>query len=132
MQPTDHTKQQYINAVVFSAPFTPTPAFLNSLPYGTPDTVYHGPTAFMPSVEDPYVDAKTLNIFREVPAHEFQHVNAGEIVDRIMASRALYEERQRKKGVKGAGEEAIKRREEMEREARAKEAEREAERERRS
>ncbi|EOD50800.1 putative phosphoethanolamine protein [Neofusicoccum parvum UCRNP2] len=123
---------KYINAVVFSAPFTPTPAFLNSLPYGTPDTVYHGPTAFMPSVEDPYVDAKTLNIFREVPAHEFQHVNAGEIVDRIMASRALYEERQRKKGVKGAGEEAIKRREEMEKEARAKEAEREAERERRS
>lgn len=123
---------QYINAVVFSAPFTPTPAFLNSLPYGTPDVVYHGPTSFMPSVEDPYKDAKQLGIFQEVPAHDFQHVNAGEIVERIMASRAMYEERQRKKGIKGAGEDAIRRREELEKEAKAKEAEREAEREKRS
>lgn len=123
---------KYINAVVFSAPFTPTPAFLNSLPYGTPDVVYHGPTSFMPSVEDPYKDAKQLGIFQEVPAHDFQHVNAGEIVERIMASRAMYEERQRKKGIKGAGEDAIRRREELEKEAKAKEAEREAEREKRS
>ncbi|EKG21485.1 Cytidylyltransferase [Macrophomina phaseolina MS6] len=123
---------KYIHAVVFSAPFTPTAAFLNSLPYGTPHAVYHGPTSFMPSVEDPYVDAKKLGIYHEVPAHNFQHVNAGEIVQRIMASRALYEERQRKKGIKGAGEEAIKLREEMEREANAKAAEREAERQKRS
>lgn len=123
---------KYIHSVVFSAPFTPTAAFLNSLPYGTPSVVYHGPTSFMPSVEDPYVDAKELGIYSEVPAHDFQHVNAGEIVQRIMASRAMYEERQRKKGIKGAGEEAIKLREEMEREANAKAAEREAKRQKQS
>ncbi|KAK8228279.1 phosphoethanolamine [Phyllosticta capitalensis] len=117
---------KYISAVVFSAPFTPTSSFLNSLPYGLPSVVYHGPTSFMPSVEDPYVDARKLGIFQEILSHDFSHVNAGEIVGRIMRSRAQYEERQRVKGVKGIGEEAVRRREEMEREESAKAAEREA------
>ncbi|KAK7511144.1 phosphoethanolamine [Phyllosticta citriasiana] len=117
---------KYISAVVFSAPFTPSSSFLKSLPYGLPSVIYHGSTSFMPSVEDPYVDARTLGIFQEIPLHDFAHVNAGEIVARIMRSRAQYEERQRVKGVKGIGEEAVRRREEMEREENAKAAEREA------
>ena len=105
---------QYVQAVVFSAPYTPTAGYLRNLPYGQPATVYHGPTAFMPILNhDPYSFAKSLGIFHEVPPHAFQHVNAGEIVGRILKSRALYEERQRVKGVKGLGEEGVKRREEM-------------------
>jgi ethanolamine-phosphate cytidylyltransferase len=50
-------------------------------------------------------------------------VNAAEIVARIMKSRSLYEERQRKKGEKGATEEAEKVRQEMEREQRRREVE---------
>jgi len=73
---------------------------------------------------DPYSFAKKLNIFKEVPAHDFQHVNAGEIVERILKSRAMYEERQRVKGVKGIGEESVKRRERMEEEMKGKEAQR--------
>lgn len=57
-----------------------------------------------------------MGILREVPSHSFSHVNATEIVDRILKSRAMYEERQRVKGVKGIGEEAVRRREEMQRE----------------
>ena len=49
--------------------------------------------------------------------HAFQDVNAGQIVQRIMKSRAMYEERQRAKGGKAAGEEAVRIRERLEVEA---------------
>ena len=71
----------------------------------------------MPLTYDPYVAAKDLQIYHEIGEHDFQHVNAGEIVRRILKSRELYEERQRAKGEKSAGEEAILRRERMENEA---------------
>ncbi|RDI85379.1 hypothetical protein Vi05172_g4784 [Venturia inaequalis] len=115
---------KYINAIVFSAPFTPTPSYLSSLPYGQPSIVYHGPTSFMPTQYDPYSYARQLKIFKEVPQHDFQHVNSGEIVERILKSRAMYEERQRVKGVKGVGEEAVRTREKMEEELKIKQLER--------
>lgn len=105
---------QYIHSLIFSAPFTPTSAYLSSLPYGTPHAVYHGPTAFMPLTSDPYTAPRAMGIFQEVARHDFQDVNAGEIVQRIMRSRALYEERQRVKGEKAVGEEAVRRRQEGE------------------
>jgi ethanolamine-phosphate cytidylyltransferase len=112
--------------VVFSAPFTPTEAYLSNIPYGTPDAVYHGPTTFMPLTYDPYTAPKAMGIFHQVEDHDFQNVNAGEIVQRIMRSRAMYEERQRIKGEKAAGEDAVRRREKMEEEAAALEKERTA------
>jgi ethanolamine-phosphate cytidylyltransferase len=66
---------------------------------------------------DPYKDAKALDLFQQTPEHRFQDVNADQIVRRIMDSRQQYEDRQRKKGEKGVGEEAQARREQMEREA---------------
>lgn len=114
---------RYVHSVVFSAPFQPTKTYLAALPAVSaaakphPDVVYHGPTAFMPAPNDSYADAKTLAIFVETPPHSFQDVNAAHIVQRILDNRAQYEERQRKKGVKGVGEEATRRREQMEREA---------------
>lgn len=97
---------KYINAIIFSAPFTPTEAYLRSLPYqqSPPHAVYHGPTSFMPLTYDPYVAPKAMGIFHEVGEHAFQNVNAEEIVNRIMKSRAIYEERQRKKNLKAAAE----------------------------
>jgi ethanolamine-phosphate cytidylyltransferase len=99
---------RFVHAVVFSAPFVPAAAYLRALPHGPPAAVYHGPTAFMPLEEDPYVDAKRLGIFRQVETHDFAHVNAGEIVQRILSCRAMYEERQRVKAAKSAVEEAAK------------------------
>ena len=107
---------KYINAVIFSAPFTPSTEFLNLLPYGIPDAVYHGPTAFMPLTYDPYEASKKLNIYQEIGNHDFQNINAGEIVQRILKSRELYEARQRAKGEKGATEEAVRGREAREHE----------------
>ena len=63
----------------------------------------------MPMTSDPYVDAKALGLYREIGNHEFKHVNAEEIVRRIMKSRAMYEDRQRKKEEKATTEEAFKR-----------------------
>ena len=103
--------------MVFGAPLILTEAYLDALPVGLPAAVYHGPTDFMPLAPDPYATAKALGIFRAVGPHAFDHVNASEIVQRIMRSRAMYEERQRKKGEKAAGEEAAERREKAEREA---------------
>ncbi|KXS99807.1 hypothetical protein AC578_8867 [Pseudocercospora eumusae] len=110
----------YIHAVIFGAPYKPTKNYLESLSGKAPDVVYHGPTAFMPpsTLEgDPYADAKALGIFHETGKHDFQDVNAEHIVKRIMARRDDYQERQRKKGVKAVGEEAHRRREQLEREA---------------
>lgn len=97
--------------MIFDAPFEPAKHYLQSLPYGLPNVVYHGPTSFMPLEQDPYTDANSLGIFEEVPSHAFQNVNAGEIVERITRSRALFEERQRKKGIKAEAEASTKQRE---------------------
>ncbi|KAI9734881.1 MAG: hypothetical protein M1834_001961 [Cirrosporium novae-zelandiae] len=115
---------RYIHAVVFSAPFSPSRPYLHALPYGIPSAVYHGPTSFMPLTYDPYVAAKEMGIYQEIGIHTYQHVNAGEIVQRILKSRELFEERQRVKGEKAVGEEAVRRREELEKEAKRLEEER--------
>ncbi|KAH8621887.1 hypothetical protein IG631_23509 [Alternaria alternata] len=119
-------KTQYIHSAIFGAPFSLSKAFLHTLPYNPESplaAVYHGKTTFMPLAFDPYAVAKTLGLYTEIANHEFQNVNAAEIVSRIMKGRALYEERQRKKGEKGMTEEVEKIRQEMEREQRRREVE---------
>ena len=118
------TQCTYVHGIIFSAPYIPSRTYLSTLPFltstaTTPHAVYHGPTAFMPSAspdpndasQDPYADAKALGIFRETPRHRFQDVNSAQIVQRILDNRQDYEERQRKKGQKGIGEAAARRRE---------------------
>ncbi|KAK8050534.1 Ethanolamine-phosphate cytidylyltransferase [Apiospora phragmitis] len=112
---------RHVNAVIYGAPFSPTKAYLTASPWGTPDAVYHGPTSFMPLSYDPYEAPKQMGIFQEISQHLFQGVNAGTIVQRIMESRALYEERQRKKGMKATVEGAAREREILEEEQRRKE-----------
>lgn len=75
----------------------------------------------MPLTYDPYTAPKAMGIYKEIGQHNFSEVNAGSIVQRIMKSRDMYEERQRVKGVKGIGEEAQRRREVLEEEQRLKE-----------
>ncbi|KAK2748691.1 hypothetical protein FQN57_000272 [Myotisia sp. PD_48] len=102
---------RYVHAVLFAAPFTPTEQYLRSFPFGMPDTVYHGPTTFIPLNYDPYEEPKKLGIFKEINSHPFQHVNAGEIVQRIMKSREAFEKRQQAKLLKALNEDELKRRE---------------------
>ena len=122
MHRTPTNFSQYVNAVIFGAPFTPTKSYLSSLPWGTPDAVYHGPTSFMPLTYDPYTAPKAMGIYRESGPHPFESVNAGTIVQRILKSRDLYEARQRAKGMKSEVEDAHKHREMLEQEQKEKEA----------
>lgn len=111
-----------MSAVVFGAPFSASHSFLKSLPFSTPvSAVYHGPTTFVPLPFDPYSAAKALGIYYEIGEHGSQDINAGTIVRRIMAGRAAFEERQKRKGAKAVGEEEVRRREQMEAEALEKE-----------
>ncbi|MCJ1355384.1 MAG: Ethanolamine-phosphate cytidylyltransferase [Icmadophila ericetorum] len=98
---------RYVQAVIFSAPFSPTHSYLSTLPYGIPSAVYHGPTKFMPLTYNPYVAAQELGIFKQIQKHEWQDVNAEEIVGRIMEGRSMFEERQRRKEAKSVVEEEI-------------------------
>lgn len=82
----------------------------------------------MPLTYDPYTAAKELGIFVEIPSHEYAHVNAGEIVERILKGRTMYEARQRMKGVKSVSEDATRKREVLEAEAKARAELRELER----
>lgn len=75
----------------------------------------------MPLTYDPYTAPKEMGIYREIGKHDFAAVNAGQIVQRILKSRDMYEERQRVKGVKGIGEEATRTREKLEEEQRKRE-----------
>lgn len=52
-----------------------------------------------------------MGIYRGIGPHEFQDVDAEEIVGRIMKSRERYEARQRKKEMKAVREDEAKRRE---------------------
>ena len=117
---------RYIHAVVFGAPFFPSKAYLEAIPQGKVSAVYHGPTTFMPLTFDPYADAKEMGLLRQVGDHRFSHVNAAEIVGRIMKGREAFEERQRRKGEKAVGEEAVRQREVMEQQQAVVEAERRA------
>lgn len=66
----------------------------------------------MPLSFDPYTAAKDLKLYREISNHDFQLVNAGEIVQRIMKSKGMYEEeRKRSKAEKVTREEAAQREE---------------------
>ncbi len=93
---------------------------------GKISAVYHGPTTFMPSTFDPYADAKQMGILRQIENHPYSHVNAAEIVGRIMKGRQAFEERQRRKGEKAVGEEKVRERELLEQQQAAVEAERRA------
>lgn len=110
---------KYIDSVIFGAPYYPSTSFLTSIPYGTPDAVYHGPT--ISRTANRYTAAVDMGIYKQLGEHDFSSVTASQIVERIMKSRSTYEERQRKKGAKVAGEEAQKLREMMEEEQRLKE-----------
>ena len=90
--------------MIFGAPFIPSASYLTALPFGLPSAVYHGPTSFIPLKQDPYEAAKCLGIYREIGEHDFQHVNAEDIVKRIVGRREAYEERQRSKAAKSVSE----------------------------
>jgi len=60
---------------------------------------------------DPYADAKAMGIFKQIPKHDFQDVDASTIVARIMDRKDMFVERQRRKEGKATVEAEVKRKE---------------------
>jgi ethanolamine-phosphate cytidylyltransferase len=89
---------KYLSALVISAPYIPSKEYL-TLHLGdlSPREVWHGPT---PVIGDPYADAKSLGMFRQIKSHDWDDMSASKIVQRILDRKLEFEERQRKKGVK--------------------------------
>lgn len=75
----------------------------------------------MPHTEDVYAVPKEMGIYKEIGHHDYEEVNAGTIVQRIMKSRDLYEARQKAKGMKADIEAAHRERELLEEQQRKKE-----------
>lgn len=105
LNPHPLLNSQYINALILNAPFTPAASYLHFLPAGRIAAIYHGPHATLENPEgegnrDPYAAAKEMGLCILMVGHGYADVNAKSIVKRILENRALYEERQRKKGVK--------------------------------
>ena len=90
----------HVSSVVFDAPYSPSRKFLESMPFGRVDAVYHGATEFMPSEEHPYAEAREMGIFEELEPHGWENLNAELIMSRIVEQRVSFEARQKQKAAK--------------------------------
>lgn len=86
----------YIDAVVLGVPFIPTRDTLAKFP-GKVTAVFHGPTHIDDSTYD---EVKRKGLFRTIPDHPYKDMDTASIVNRVLENKALFEERQRKKGWK--------------------------------
>lgn len=108
---------RYVDALVLAAPFHPSTTLNTILSIGDIKVtkVFHGPTPIITNrgasedETDPYADAKKDGMFEEADTDSFQHMTTDTIVNRVLTHRRLYEERQRKKGVKSETETTLRR-----------------------
>ena len=90
--------------MILNAPWIPSRAYLETLPFGQLSALYHGPTT-IPTNESGVADlgnggkesseagiyaaAKELGIYTRVPDHKYSDVNAAQIVQRILENREI-------------------------------------------
>lgn len=91
---------RYVDEVIIGAPYSVTKELLEGPPFKIA-VVAHGRTDVDPDLdqEDPYRLPKELGIYQEVET-KFSHLTTQTMVDRIIARRQEYEERNRKKQAK--------------------------------
>lgn len=95
---------RYVNGIVLNAPYIPTPQFLSKI--GNVVKVYHGPTDVDKSVYDEVAREKE-GVFESLPKHRYDHMSTEFIVDRVLQNKAVYVERQKKKGWKAEMEKVL-------------------------
>lgn len=101
---------RYIDGVILNAPWAIEQPYFDQIEgtIGKFNGVYHGPTEVAGEGEqDPYKLAKQLGIFHTIGRHKYADMSAKTIVDRVLQSQELYEERQRKKGWKSEKEKVM-------------------------
>ena len=92
---------KYVDDVIIGAPYSVSKEFLLSGPFKKIAAVVHGVTSCPPDLNgnDPYDAAKELDIYHEIET-PFSYLSAQSIIERVIQSRAAYEERNRKKEAK--------------------------------
>lgn len=97
---------RYVDEVIIGAPYSVSADLLKS---ARVHRVVHGATSYPPDVDgqDPYATPKALGIYAEVRT-DYSGMTAESIIERIIAQRHVYEERNRKKLAKDAAAEQRK------------------------
>ena len=90
---------KYVDGIVLNAPYVPTLEFLSRI--GNVVRVFHGPTEVDASVYQEVSGKSNGKVeFETLPKHKYDHMSTEFIVDRVLQNKALYIERQKKKGWK--------------------------------
>lgn len=97
---------RYVDEVIIGAPYSVSADFLKS---ARVHRVVHGTTSYPPDVDgkDPYATPKALDIYTEVRT-DHSDMTSESIIERIIAQRHIYEERNRKKLAKDAAAEQLR------------------------
>ena len=108
-------QSKYIDGIVLGAPRAVNMPFRALFEQGTGLSVrrvVHGPTT--PLRADDYADAKAAGLLLEVTAglDLYTDMTVESIIERVVANRAAFEERQRRKGVKAETEKSLEKQEE--------------------
>lgn len=108
-------QSKYIDGLVLGAPRAVDTPFLTLFKRGTGLSVHrvvHGPTT--PLQADDYDDARATGLLLEVTTglDLYASMTVESIVERVVANRAAFEERQRRKGVKAETEKSLENQEE--------------------
>lgn len=103
---------RYVDGIVLNAPYVPTRQFLARI--GNVVKVYHGPTDVDESVYDEVAKKNEDNgggagagVYETLPKHKYDHMSTEFIVDRVLQNKAVYVERQKKKGWKAEMEKVL-------------------------
>ncbi|KAI5957471.1 MUQ1 [Candida theae] len=99
---------RYVDGIVLNAPYVPTVEFLSRI--GDVVKVYHGPTEVDESVYDEVRDKEKTEgdgLFEALPKHKYDHMSTEFIVERVLQNKAMYVERQKKKGWKAEIEKVL-------------------------
>lgn len=103
-------QSKYVDGIVLGAPTLVDETFLSLFEPATGHSVkhvVHGPTPYRHEAD--YAYPRSVGLLLEVPADQNPYANmtVESIVDRVVANRAAFEERQRRKGVKAQTEQAL-------------------------
>lgn len=98
-------QSKYIDGIILNAPHAIDDEYLKKL--GSVVKIAHGPTNI---TNDEFANVKNVEIV-SIPATKYAGMNVASIVDRVVANREAFEERQRRKGWKREVEEGLEKKE---------------------
>ena len=84
---------RYVDGIILGAPYVPTPEFFSKLGKSKVVKVYHGPT----EIDKGVYDKIDLSVYETIGKHKYDDMNTEFIVNRVLANKQAYEERQKER-----------------------------------